>query len=744
MQLIVTCAGCGAKYRGESGPKKFRCAACSNLFTFPDQPKSAAAGSILCSNCWTETVPTEKLKNCGFCSQRVAPRYGGVAAEDKQAKAKKQLVPNDPNLTDAAARANPPSGEMKAGGVIAPPERKKSGEFEGGDWKEIGREQKPDVPDPKKTQAFDLMTELKNELEPEMQGVVESIMKSQQFNIKDHQPHDAVPRSANNGEQKPPSDHQAEEARRQAAAVLALQAKLNAVEAQLQTEKQAREQVTGERNALNAKVADLDARLVQESTAREAAAQNNITPELQAKVAELQARVGELTARVASEGSAKTSIAAERDELRKLKHERESNDADLETRLNEQRTATETVQRERDHWFAAHKELDTKSADHSARVADLETRLGNERKSRETLHKERDSLSSTNHELQARIADLDSRLHSEQSEKEAITAKHDEHFGARNELDAKVANLESRLNSERQVTESIQRERDQWRAAHKELDAKSADLVRRHATEREAKERALKEHGDMSNQHRELNANLADLKTRLKEEQDSQQHVRKERDDAQLRVVAAESRIAKAEAEAARQSLAMHTRLEKFSAENNLILAKLAERTSDLAAHAAKTRKQLDEMTQHHGDNVETGAAELKAKLEHESAEIGARLKKLMQEHDVTVAQNGTNQPPTANDAIVKDEPERLPTGLIEIFPSDPQAELQPEPESLPDVEAEPELEEVPELAGALHGSSSSTNAAIAEHTQATEPGAGKSSGTFWAKVFKRPHTKAE
>src|SRR5436190_12963608 len=114
MQLIVTCAGCGAKYRGESGPKKFRCAACSNLFTFPDQPKAPTTGTILCSNCWTETVPTEKLKTCGFCSQRVSPRYGGQAAEDKQVKVKQASVRNDPNLVKAVT--NKSSAEMPVGG----------------------------------------------------------------------------------------------------------------------------------------------------------------------------------------------------------------------------------------------------------------------------------------------------------------------------------------------------------------------------------------------------------------------------------------------------------------------------------------------------------------------------------------------------------------------------------------------------------------------------------------------------
>ena len=92
LPLIVTCAGCGAKYRGESGPKKFRCVKCSNLFTFPDQPKTSTAGRILCSNCWTENVPSENLKICCFCGQRVSPRLNGLALVDTQVKRKPTTV----------------------------------------------------------------------------------------------------------------------------------------------------------------------------------------------------------------------------------------------------------------------------------------------------------------------------------------------------------------------------------------------------------------------------------------------------------------------------------------------------------------------------------------------------------------------------------------------------------------------------------------------------------------------------
>ncbi len=819
MQLIVTCAGCGAKYRGESGPKKFRCAACSNLFTFPDQPKSASTGTILCSNCWTETVPTEKLKTCGFCSQRVSPRYGGLAAEDKQVKVKQTTVRNDPNLVKAVTRSGPSSGEMPVGGGSSP--EIPQNQFTSNEWKELGTDHKPDMPDPKKTQAFELMAELKKEIEPEMQSVVESILKSQQVHLQRQESDDAsgennmAPHESQQFAGKPESsgihggDVEPHEGQGRQSGLLA----------QAHPERQTKDPAAGEHAELQARIADLEAQLAQEKSLREASARNDAVGELQAKVAELSslvaadkrakdqllqdrvqleelwrerdAKVSELSARLNSDAATRAALAIERDELREYKREHEGRTADLEGRLGSERQSKENLQRDRDQLALACKELEAKVADLStrmasdrdsretafraqnelaetrheleARVADLDTRLQNEKKSKEALIKERDLLSDGHRELQARIADLDSRLHSEREAKDAVSRKHDEHLNAKNELDAKVADLESRLHSERDAKESAHAERASLLEVRKELEAKTADLSRRHANEREAKERVVKDHNDLANEHRELSAKIADFKTRLKAEQDIKENVRKERDAALLRADTAESRVEKSEAETARLRKGIHAQLDKFAAEYNAILAKLAEKTAELAAHSAATRKRLDEAAQHHGDKVEAGAAELKSKLEHESVEIGARLKKLMQEHDSRESarlnvQSGSHPPlpssgvlsvtgSSANSLATPAPVQSSGSGRLQVAAQKPASPNEGSGSlramaSAPAQESAPPPEAPPAPVPNANASSGSRNPVVTESAPPTDPGQDKSSGTFWAKVFKRPATK--
>jgi hypothetical protein len=77
--VLVTCAGCGKKYKGEPAGKKFKCNQCSNLFTFPDSPRSASAGKVLCSNCWIERDAPPVSAPCNICRQLVDPKFGGAA-----------------------------------------------------------------------------------------------------------------------------------------------------------------------------------------------------------------------------------------------------------------------------------------------------------------------------------------------------------------------------------------------------------------------------------------------------------------------------------------------------------------------------------------------------------------------------------------------------------------------------------------------------------------------------------------
>jgi hypothetical protein len=78
-ETIVACAGCGKRYKGVPGAKKFKCKACSNLITFPFAPCDPALGKIWCSSCWTEHDAVEGLTSCHVCSQKISLQHGGQA-----------------------------------------------------------------------------------------------------------------------------------------------------------------------------------------------------------------------------------------------------------------------------------------------------------------------------------------------------------------------------------------------------------------------------------------------------------------------------------------------------------------------------------------------------------------------------------------------------------------------------------------------------------------------------------------
>lgn len=77
--LIVTCAGCGKRYKGTPGSTKYRCASCNNTLTFPRMPRAALPGKALCSNCWRGTDSSPELTVCPACKQRIGTRVGGRA-----------------------------------------------------------------------------------------------------------------------------------------------------------------------------------------------------------------------------------------------------------------------------------------------------------------------------------------------------------------------------------------------------------------------------------------------------------------------------------------------------------------------------------------------------------------------------------------------------------------------------------------------------------------------------------------
>src|SRR4051812_44190068 len=78
--MIVSCAGCGKRYKGASGQKS-QCKACRNRITFPNAARLPAAGKILCSNCWN-AFDLNGSGACKNCSKKISAQFGGGAAID--------------------------------------------------------------------------------------------------------------------------------------------------------------------------------------------------------------------------------------------------------------------------------------------------------------------------------------------------------------------------------------------------------------------------------------------------------------------------------------------------------------------------------------------------------------------------------------------------------------------------------------------------------------------------------------
>jgi len=79
LEMIVTCAGCGKRFKGIPSAKKFKCSCCGNLFTFPDSARAPSEGSVLCSCCWTGHQKAEDLEHCSACNQEILFDGGGTA-----------------------------------------------------------------------------------------------------------------------------------------------------------------------------------------------------------------------------------------------------------------------------------------------------------------------------------------------------------------------------------------------------------------------------------------------------------------------------------------------------------------------------------------------------------------------------------------------------------------------------------------------------------------------------------------
>jgi DNA-directed RNA polymerase subunit RPC12/RpoP len=104
--IIVTCAGCGKRFKGASATKKFKCSDCANLFTFPDAPHSPIPSHSFCTHCWTEVPQDETLKACPNCNQKM--RFGIAGKAMLAGSGAVQHV----NVTPA--HGNPPADNTQA------------------------------------------------------------------------------------------------------------------------------------------------------------------------------------------------------------------------------------------------------------------------------------------------------------------------------------------------------------------------------------------------------------------------------------------------------------------------------------------------------------------------------------------------------------------------------------------------------------------------------------------------------
>lgn len=104
-EIIVSCAGCCRRYKGQPGPKKFRCTNCDNHLTFPREPHEPIEGTVYCSSCWTGISVTDDLSQCPICSQKIDVNAGGGRASWPS------------GTSGVRAAVTPPDDQRRASGV---------------------------------------------------------------------------------------------------------------------------------------------------------------------------------------------------------------------------------------------------------------------------------------------------------------------------------------------------------------------------------------------------------------------------------------------------------------------------------------------------------------------------------------------------------------------------------------------------------------------------------------------------
>jgi ribosomal protein S27E len=120
--LVVTCAGCGNKYRGEPNAPPVKCVSCGNTVTFPDGPRVPPSPQVLlCSNCWGEARAHDKLIRCDTCSQKIARLYGGSAAVHRTTTVQLHSKPQETARPASPVPARPTLADILSPQMPLPP-----------------------------------------------------------------------------------------------------------------------------------------------------------------------------------------------------------------------------------------------------------------------------------------------------------------------------------------------------------------------------------------------------------------------------------------------------------------------------------------------------------------------------------------------------------------------------------------------------------------------------------------------
>lgn len=94
-EYIISCSGCGRRYKGAHSTKKFKCSSCNNVFTFPDGPRAASLGNVICAHCWTECPGHAHTFPCPTCNQTISPQH---SARSVAWAAGSSLTPSVPEI----------------------------------------------------------------------------------------------------------------------------------------------------------------------------------------------------------------------------------------------------------------------------------------------------------------------------------------------------------------------------------------------------------------------------------------------------------------------------------------------------------------------------------------------------------------------------------------------------------------------------------------------------------------------